>query len=68
MKFKINDSEWEIIELPQKEMKEELSKHYFKVEEQTRYYGKTYTDTHKIYLDKELCHDEKRRTLFQFFF
>ncbi len=62
-KFKINNKKWEIKEISQNEMREQLKQHNDRVEEFGKYYGLTYADTQTIYLDKDLCLDRKRTTL-----
>lgn len=63
MKFKINNKTWEIKELSQKEMREELKKHNDCLEEYGKYYGLTFADIQTIFLDKDLCTERKRSTL-----
>lgn len=63
MKFKINNKNWEIKELPQQQMKEELKRHCENPDLNGKYYGLTYADTQTIFLDKDLCLDRKRSTL-----
>ncbi len=63
MKFKINNKNWQIKELSQEEMKEELKKHCETPIEQGKYFGLTYFDVQAIFLDKDLCLDRKRSTL-----
>lgn len=63
MKFKINNKTWEIIEIPQEEMREQLRIRNDKACETGKYYGLTYEDTQTIYLDKDLCFERKRTTL-----
>ena len=41
MKFKINNKNWEIKELPQEQMKEELKRHYENPDLNGKYYGLT---------------------------
>ena len=61
MKFKMNDSDWEIIELPSDEIKIIYEKY---AGEQTLYvYGLTQYDSHKIYINEEMCFDMKRKTI-----
>ena len=62
-KFKINNKSWEIKELSQEEMKEEMKRHMDKPIEEGKYYGLTYADIQTIFLDKDLCVDRKRTTL-----
>ena len=62
-KFKINNKNWEIKEIAQEEMREELKKHNDKVDEFGKYYGLTYADIQTIFIDKDLCADRKRTTL-----
>ena len=62
MKFKINDSTWEIVELSQEKMREVFKK-YDEPAKAGRYFGLTFTDDNIIYLDKDLCHDRKKQTL-----
>ena len=63
MKFKINNREWEIIELSQEKIKEKIKEYDGEVEEKGIYFGSTQTSNQKIYLDKDLCIDQKRQTL-----
>lgn len=63
MKFKINNKNWQIKELSQEEMKEELKKHCEMPTEQGKYFGLTYFDVQIIFLDKDLCLDRKKSTL-----
>ena len=63
MKFKINNKNWEIKELSQQDMREELKKHNDSITEFGKYYGLTDTDIQTIFLDKDLCPDRKRSTL-----
>lgn len=61
MKFKMNNHEWEIIEIPSDEIKNVFEKY---ADEQTLYvYGLTLYDSHKIYINKEMCYDMKRKTI-----
>ena len=60
MKFKINNHEWFIEEKPENELLEEYHKR------QPGAYacmGLTFYKEHKIWIAKELCDDEKARTL-----
>ena len=66
MEFKINDMTWKIEELSQEEIKTLQNKIKANEEENVkslydRYYGVTYFDTLKIYLDKDLPKDRKRK-------
>lgn len=68
MKFKMNNMNWEIKELSQKDIKDIVNKRKANEEENvnsidTRYYGITYHDELVIYLDKDLHIDRKRKTL-----
>lgn len=68
MKFKINNVEWEILETSQLEIKKMQNKRFANNEENIedtahRYYGVTYNDDCKIYLDKDIKQDRKRKTL-----
>ena len=68
MKFKINNREWEILEASQIEIKKMQNERKANEDENikdtsSRYYGITYTDIQKIYLDKDLPEDRKRATL-----
>ena len=61
MKFKMNNHEWEILELPKEQIKLIYEK---EMNEETLYvYGLTKYDNHKIYINEELCFDMKRKTL-----
>lgn len=68
MKFKINNREWVIQELSQREIKEIQNKRNGNKEDNLesvnpRYYGVTFCDELKIILDKDLPIDRKRATL-----
>ena len=63
MKFKINNKNWEIRELSQQEMREELKMHNDVSSEFGKYFGLTYADIQTIFIDKDLCQDRKRTTL-----
>lgn len=68
MKYEINNVEWEIKEISQKEIKQIQNKRRANEEENindinNRYYGITYNDDCIIYLDKDIKQDRKRKTL-----
>lgn len=68
MKFKINNREWTITETSQSDIKNMQNIRKANEEENiksidTRYYGITYTDTQKIYIDEDLPNDRKKATL-----
>ena len=68
MKFKINNREWTIIETSQKSIKNMQNIRRANKEENlesidTRYYGITYCDIQKIYIDEDLPVDRKKATL-----
>lgn len=65
MKFKMNNREWEIIELSQEEIRKYIEEYKYdgQPEEKGKYFGQTYFDEQKIYLDKDLHKDQKRQTL-----
>lgn len=63
MRFKINNKNWEIKELPQEEMKAEIKKHCETPRIEGKYFGLTYFDIQTIFLDKDLCVERKRSTL-----
>lgn len=63
MKFKINNKNWQIKEISQQEMREELKKHNDSLVEFGKYFGLTYFDTQTIFLDRDLVLDRKRSTL-----
>lgn len=62
MKFKMNDRDWEIIELDQDEMRKTFKK-YDGEPKEGRYFGLTYMDDGIIYIDKDLCIGQKKQTL-----
>lgn len=63
-KFKMNNRDWEIEELSQEEMRQKYKDYKYDGEPQTgRYFGLTYQDTQKIYLDRDLHIQQKRQTL-----
>lgn len=61
MKFKMNNHEWEIIEIPREEIKEIYEKET--KEETLMVYGLTSYHNHKIYINAELCFDMKKKTI-----
>lgn len=68
MKFKINNREWEIIEASQQAIKNKQNIRRANEQENlksidTRYYGITYCDEQKIYIDEDLPADRKKATL-----
>lgn len=68
MKFKINNREWEIVEATQSDIKSIQNKRRANEEENLksidkRYFGVTYIDIQKIYIDKDLPEDRKKATL-----
>ena len=68
MKFKINNRSWEILEVSQAEIKTMQNERKANNEEDiksiaSRYYGVTYCDICKIYIDKDLPIDRKKATL-----
>lgn len=63
MKFKMNDREWEIVEVNQAKMKELLEEHNDQINEYGKYFGLTYIDDNMIYLAEEICKDQKRLSL-----
>lgn len=68
MKFKINNREWTITETSQQSIKNMQNIRKANEEENlksidTRYYGITYCDIQKIYIDEDLPADRKKATL-----
>lgn len=68
MKFKINNREWTILEVSQSAIKNMQNIRKANEEENlkstdTRYYGITYADVQKIYIDEDLPMDRKKATL-----
>ena len=68
MKFKINNREWKITETSQESIKNMQNIRKANEEENlksidTRYYGITYCDIQKIYIDEDLPADRKKATL-----
>lgn len=68
MKFKINNREWTITEVSQQAIKNMQNIRKANEDENlksvdTRYYGITYCDTLKIYIDEDLPADRKKSTL-----
>ena len=68
MKFKMNNREWTITETSQSSIKNMQNIRRANKEENlesidTRYYGITYTDIQKIYIDEDLPQDRKKATL-----
>lgn len=62
MKFKMNDRNWTIEEKEQQEIKDIMIQHGDKIDS-GRYFGITYMDDNSIYLDKDICQEQKNRTL-----
>ena len=65
MKFKMNNREWTIRETSQGDIKNMQNIRRANQEENTksidtRYYGITYTDIQKIYIDEDLPKDRKK--------
>lgn len=68
MNFKMNNRNWSIKEISQEEIKTMQNKRRANEEENVksvnpRYYGVTYVDAQKIYIDKDLPEDRKRQVL-----
>ena len=69
MKFKINGTEWIIEEISQRQLKQIHNSRAGRGEKQdttsldTMYYGTTFYDLLKIYIDKDLPKQRKRKTL-----
>lgn len=63
-KFKMNNRDWEIEELSQEEMREKFKDYKYDGEPQAgKYFGLTYQDAQKIYLDRDLHIQQKKQTL-----
>lgn len=54
MKFKMNNSEYEIIEVSQKELME------FKEQDEGYYYGQTHFIEHQVWIDQDLPLERKK--------
>lgn len=68
MKFKLNNINWQIKEMNQKEIKKIINKKRANEEEiidntDSRYFGISYTDENIIYIDKDLPIARKKKTL-----
>lgn len=64
MKFKMNDRNWEIVELSQEDMQQHFKDYKWDGEPQKdKYFGLTYFDEQKIYIDKDLHVEQKVQTL-----
>lgn len=65
MKFIMNNDEWEIIELSQEEMRKHYvdTKWYGEPKEDMRYLGLTFSDEQRIYIDKDINIQQKKKTL-----
>lgn len=63
-KFKINNKEWTIAETNQQTIRKIITEKNEKPSETGKYFGITYMDTHQIFLDKDLCADRKKLTLY----
>ncbi len=61
MKFEINKTEWEIIEVDKEKLLEEYKK---SVNEEACFaFGLTIFPTHQIWINKDMCFDQQVRTL-----
>lgn len=60
MKFTMNNREWEILEVEQKEMCDLYGE---EVSNYNKYFGITVPEEHKIYLWNDIPLEEKRKTL-----
>lgn len=64
MKFKMNNRNWEIIELTQEEIRQKYIEYKYDGEPQVgKYFGITYMDSQKIYIDSSLHREQKEQTL-----
>lgn len=64
MTFKMNNRTWEIKEISQEEMRQHFIDYKYDGEpKEGKYFGLTYIDIGKIYIDKDLCLDQKKQTL-----
>lgn len=65
MQFKMNNRSWEIVELSQEEIRQHIIDYKYdgKPVEIGRYFGQTYFDEQKIYIDKDLHEEQKKQTL-----
>lgn len=63
MEFEINNSTYSIVEVEEKELKEQFEKDYPNAEDIVELYGHTSYVTHIIRINKNLCAEEKIRTL-----
>ena len=61
MKFKMNNHEWKIKEVTREEIKRIYERETG--EETLMVYGLTKYDSHEIYINSEMCHDMKRKTM-----
>lgn len=61
MKFKMNNHEWKIKEATREEIKRIYERETG--EETLMVYGLTKYDSHEIYINSEMCHDMKRKTV-----
>lgn len=64
MNFKMNDRDWTIMELSQDEMRNVIENYKYDGEpKEGKYFGLTYIDSQIIYIDEDLCKQQKRQTL-----
>lgn len=64
MNFKINNRDWKIVELSQDEMRNVIKNYKYDGEpKEGKYFGLTYIDSQIIYIDEDLCKQQKRQTL-----
>ena len=59
-KFRINRETWEIIEVAQ----DEFIEHGEKTQDNGFFFGQTHFHTQKIWIDKDLSEDKKKKTLY----
>lgn len=63
-KFKMNNRDWEILELSQDDIVKHIIEYKYDGEPQKgRYFGQTFIDEQRIYIDKDLHPEQKRATL-----
>ena len=58
MKFKMNNSEYEILEVSQKDLM------VYKEQDEGYYYGQTHFMEHQVWIDQDLPLERKKRTLY----
>lgn len=63
MKFTVNNTEWEIVEKPKKELIDIYSEQKYHDEDVLFVFGLTSRANHVIYINQDMCEEQKIKTL-----